>query len=449
VSERAIELNLDGIVGPTHSYAGLSYGNVASMGHDGAVANPRAAALQGLAKMKAVADLGVEQAVLPPHERPDVFALGGLGFAGPEPAVLERVSREAPELLAMCASASAMWAANAATVSPSADTDDHRVHFTPANLTHFAHRSLEAPTTAAVLRAIFGDERRFAHHEPLPSTAAFGDEGAANHTRLCAEHGGPGLEVFTYGRDDTADDRVPLRYPARQSAAASRATARLHELRADATVFVRQHPAAVDAGVFHNDVAAVGNLDVLLFHEQAFAGHEAVLVEITDRLVAVAGVQPALLEVPSARLSLADAVSTYLFNSQLLSLPSGSMVLLCPGECEQHAAAAGVIDELVANAGPIERAVYVDVRQSMKNGGGPACLRLRVVLTDDELAAMHTGVRFSDELHAALCGWVERHYRDRLSPGDLADPALLVESRAALDELTGLLGLPAIYPFQR
>ena len=74
------ETNFDGLVGPTHSYAGLSYGNVASARNQGAAGNPRKAALQGLAKMEAVAALGLVQGVLPPHERPHVPTLRALGF---------------------------------------------------------------------------------------------------------------------------------------------------------------------------------------------------------------------------------------------------------------------------------------------------------------------------------------------------------------------------------
>src|SRR3954454_7944681 len=167
--DRAVEVNFDGLVGPTHNYAGLSQGNLASQRSKHRVSNPRAAALEGLAKMKLLASLGVRQAVLPPHERPDVGALRLLGFGGSDADVLWKARQQDPALLAGCCSASAMWAANAATVSPSADTTDGRVHFTPANLVSQVHRSLEAPTTSTILRAIFPDPDHFAHHPPLPA----------------------------------------------------------------------------------------------------------------------------------------------------------------------------------------------------------------------------------------------------------------------------------------
>ena len=267
-----VEVNFDGLIGPTHNYAGLSRGNLASQQHRMMVSNPQEAALQGLAKMKFLADLGLKQAVLPPQERPDLQTLRRLGFSGTDGQILDRARREAPMLLAACSSASAMWTANAATVSPGADTADRRVHFTPANLVSQFHRSLEPPTTGAVLRAIFPDEAKFAHHGPLPAAPQLGDEGAANHTRLCAAHGQGGIELFVFGRSgfDSAE-QGPRRFPARQTREASEAIARLHQLDPARTVFIRQNPAAIDAGAFHNDVVAVANENVLLYHADAFA----------------------------------------------------------------------------------------------------------------------------------------------------------------------------------
>ena len=52
------EINFDGIIGPSHNYAGLSYGNLAATRNAGHVSHPRAAALQGIAKMRANLDQG-------------------------------------------------------------------------------------------------------------------------------------------------------------------------------------------------------------------------------------------------------------------------------------------------------------------------------------------------------------------------------------------------------
>lgn len=446
MSQHAVEANFDGLVGPTHNYAGLSWGNVASKANVHAVSNPREAALQGLAKMKRLADRGYAQGILPPHERPHLPTLRRLGYAGTDTDILAKVAREAPALLAAVSSASAMWTANAATVSPSADTSDGRVHFTPANLSAKFHRAIEHEVTGRSLRAIFADERYFAHHPALPSVAHFGDEGAANHTRLCAGYGAPGVELFVYGRVAFNEDApAPTRFPARQTLEASQAIARLHGL-ADAH---RSSPnrtrAAIDAGVFHNDVIAVGNGNTLFYHELAFLDEARTLADIRARLT---GTELHAIRVDAAEVPIEDAVASYLFNSQLLEAPGG-MLLAVPGECREVASVSRYLDRLVASGGPIQAVEVFDVKQSMKNGGGPACLRLRVVLTDEERQAVNPGAWLTDALYAKLTAWVERHYRDRLSQDDLADPKLLDEVRTALDELTGLLGLGSIYDFQR
>lgn len=447
MTSAAFEANFDGLVGPTHNYSGIAAGNLASAANRMQASNPRLAALQGLDKMLALHRLGFAQGVLPPHERPDVHTLRRLGFAGDDASVIRAAARDAPAVLSWCSSAAAMWVANAATVSPAADTLDGRVHFTPANLASSLHRALEAPVTARALTTIFAGERHFAHHPPLPLSPQLGDEGAANHTRLCADYGAAGVELFVYGRDP-ADPSAPLpvRYPARQTRSASEAVARLHGLPATRTVFAQQHPDAIDAGVFHNDVIAVGNRNVLFFHEQAFAARDRTLAGIRDRL---APAELIAIEVPANRVPLESAVSTYLFNSQLLSRADGRMLLLVPAECRADPAVSAYLDSLLAENGPIADAIAFDLRQSMRNGGGPACLRLRVVLDAASRAAVLPSAWIDDAMHARLAAWVTRHYRDRLLPSDLGDPALLVESRTALDELTQLLGLGSLYPFQQ
>lgn len=444
----AREFNFDGLVGPTHNYAGLSFGNVASAKNFNTVSNPKEAALQGLAKMHALASRGYAQAVLPPQARPNLALLRRVGFTGSDAQVIARAHKEAPILLASAYSASPMWTANAATVSPSADTADGRMHFTVANLNNKLHRSFEHTETARALRAIFKDEKHFVVHDSLPETPAFGDEGAANHTRLCASHGMPGVELFVYGRTEfDPEARAPKHYPARQTLEASQAIARLHGLDGQRTVFVQQEPDTIDQGVFHNDVIAVGNGNVLLYHEQAFLDEADTL----DRLrKAMQGMQADLraVRVETSEVSVQDAVTSYLFNSQLLSRPDGGMTLVVPQECRENQAVDRFLQGLVRGGTPIDELVSFDLRQSMRNGGGPACLRLRVVLTDAEAAAMHQGVILTDALYRQLVGWVGKHYRDRLAPDDLADPALAIEVQAALDELAVILQLHRLYDFQ-
>ncbi|MDR3415479.1 MAG: N-succinylarginine dihydrolase [Nevskia sp.] len=445
-----VEANFDGLVGPTHNYAGLALGNLASARNAEQPSNPRAAVLQGLDKMKALADLGLPQGVLPPQERPHIPTLKRLGFGGRDAAVLRKARSEAPGLLAAMSSASSMWTANAATVSPSADCGDGRVHFTPANLATHLHRAIEPETTARALRAVFPDSMQFVHHQPLPAMPQMGDEGAANHTRLCTSYGAAGLELFVYGAAGEEGPR-PHSHPARQTLAASQAVARLHRLDPALCHFAQQRPEAIDQGVFHNDVVAVGNREVLLYHEQAFVDAAAVCAWVRGGLQqSDAAVQPCLLEIAAAEVPLEDAVGSYFFNSQLVCAPDGSMWLITAQECEENPRVLALIRRLVQDpANPIAGYTAFDLRQSMRNGGGPACLRLRVVLNASERAAVNSRVWLDQSLYDHLRAWAQRYYRDRLVLADLADPALLDESRTALDELTRMLGLGSLYDFQR
>lgn len=440
----AREVNFDGLPGLTHHYAGLSFGNEASTRNQHQQSNPKLAALQGLMKMKALADMGFAQGVIPPHQRPNIEALRQIGFSGSDDRVLAQAAKQAPQLLSAASSASAMWVANAATVSPSADSADGRVHLTVANLNNKFHRAIEAPTTAALLRAIFRDRDHFSVHDALPQVAMFGDEGAANHNRFGNGYGEPGVQLFVYGRAERRGEVAPVRYPARQTLEASEAVARLHQLEPARTVFAQQNPAVIDHGVFHNDVIAVSNQQALFCHQQAFVNQPQLLAELGAKVPGFSAI-----EVPDSRVSVADAVSTYLFNSQLLSKPDAKMLLVLPEEARRHAGVWAYLSELITRGGLIDELKVFDLRESMCNGGGPACLRLRVVLNEQQQAAVNPAVMMNDQLFATLNGWVERHYRDRLSQADLADPQLLREGREALDELTKLLNLGNVYRFQQ
>ncbi|WON78546.1 N-succinylarginine dihydrolase [Serratia sp. UGAL515B_01] len=442
------EVNFDGLVGLTHHYAGLSFGNEASTQHRNCVSNPKLAAKQGLLKMKVLADMGFQQGVLPPQERPHVPMLRRLGFSGTDEQILAQALQTSPHLLSALGSASSMWTANAATVSPSADSADGKVHFTAANLNNKFHRAIEAETTSAILRAIFADEQHFTHHAALPQVALFGDEGAANHNRLGGDYAKRGVQVFVYGRQVFGGDTEPTRYPARQTREASEAVARLHQLSEHQTVFLQQNPAVIDQGVFHNDVIAVSNQQVLFHHQQAFL-HQQNGLEQLRRKMASLETELVTIEVPTSRVSVADAVATYLFNSQILTKPNGKMMIVVPDESLQHQSVWHYLSEMVENPGPIDEIKVFDLRESMRNGGGPACLRLRVAMNENELRAVNPRVMMNDTLFTTLNDWVDRYYRDRLTQNDLADPQLLREGREALDALTSILGLGNIYPFQQ
>lgn len=439
----AREFNFDGIVGPTHNYAGLSYGNIASESHQHQVSNPKAAALQGLQKMKTNFDLGVGQAVLPAFLRPRLELLRQIGFTGSDKQLIKSAWETDPALVATCYSAASMWTANAATVSPSADCNDGKLHFTPANLLTTLHRTIDAPSTTQILRFVFSDPDYFKVHDPLPSYNALADEGAANHTHFCEEFGSPGLELFVYGRSAMGQSRIqPIRFPARQTLESCQAISRGHGLNPRYTIFAQQNPDAIDAGVFHNDVISVGSLNFFLVHEQAFVNQAQTLEnikrcysELTDRELIIE-------QIPSATLSLDDAVKSYLFNSQLLLLKNGEMTLICPAECDSNPAAKCAIDQILNGDNPVSNVRFLDLRQSMNNGGGPACLRLRVVLTPEQLEAVHPGIVFSNQLYERLTNWVETHYRETLASEDLLDFDLFHESKDAIEELAQVIQIP-------
>ncbi len=446
---KTFEVNFDGLVGPTHNYSGLSAGNLASMTHGNQPSNPREAALQGLSKMALLRRMGHVQAVLPPHERPSLEHLRRLGFSGSDAQVLQSAARQAPYLLNCVSSASPMWTANSATVTPSQDTQDGKTHFTPANLVSKLHRSIEPMFTGKILKTIFADSRYFTHHDFLPQSEALGDEGAANHTRLADNHASVGLHLFVYGRSfGTADSAIPKRHPARQSQEASRCIARLHEISPDHSIFAQQTPEAIDAGVFHNDVICVGNESVLFFHEKCFANEPVVVKEIESKWAKSQSSALHLIRVTEKEIPLADAVSSYLFNSQLVTLANGKMALVAPTECNSVASVRRYLDQTLASNGVIAEVHTPELRQSMRNGGGPACLRLRVILNESEQKACNPDVFLDDMKQIQLENWVRRHYRDKLLPADLADPSLVLETRTALDELTQILKLGSLYSFQ-
>lgn len=444
---KSVEMNFDGLVGPTHNYAGLSEGNVASLTNANECSNPKQAALQGLKKMKALHDMGLAQGVFAPQERPDIYTLRRLGFQGTDGQVLEAAFKASPALLAACCSASTMWTANAATVSPSADTTDNKVHFTAANLANKFHRSLEPTTTSNILRAMFADQQYFVHHQHLNDNEHFGDEGAANHTRLCQDYGQQGIEIFTYGRYAFNRNKpTPVKFPARQTFEASQAIARLHGLPEENAVFVQQNPDVIDQGVFHNDVIGVGNQNVLFYHQQAYLNTSDFVDEVSRKFK---GDKLHFIEVKTDQVSIQDAVNTYLFNTQIVTLNDNSMAVIAPMHCRENKNVYNYLQSVIADDSPIDHVEFFDVNESMKNGGGPACLRLRVAMTDAEIQAVNPACVLTEQLYTTLVSWVNTHYRDRLVVDDLRDPSLLVESRTALDQLTQILSLGSVYRFQQ
>lgn len=412
-----VEINFDGIVGPSHNYAGLSPGNLAATRNRGEVSHPKAAALQGIAKMRANLALGLHQGIFLPHARPNRPWLAQLGLD---------YAHAPPHSQAQALSASPMWAANAATVSPAPDTADGRCHLSVANLVTMPHRSHEWPQTLAQLRLAFANPA-FAVHGPVP--APFGDEGAANHMRLTAAPDAPGVEIFVYGIAGGP-------FPARQHPDASAAIARRHLLDPVRTLFVQQSEEAIAAGAFHNDVVAVANGRVLFAHEHAFADKAHFYGALRAAMPEVE-----IVEVPAAEVSLADAIASYLFNAQLVTLPGGETALILPGEARDTPAVWNWLEAHVAGNGPIRRVEVVDVRESMANGGGPACLRLRVVA---DPATVDPRFLVDNARLDRIAAVIEAHWPEAIDPHAIADPALIARiegAHGALLEAVDLVGL--------
>jgi len=415
-----VEINFDGIVGPSHNYAGLSLGNIASARHQGSTSYPKAAALQGLAKMRGNLARFGHQGFFLPLPRPNFALLDGLGL---------NIESDTPALVAAAFSASSMWTANAATVSPSPDTDDGRCHFTPANLVTMLHRGQEWPDTKRQLDLAFANTAHFAVHDAI--TPSFGDEGAANHMRLCESHGASGVEVFVYGRPGG-------KFPARQHEQSSRAVARLHGLKREACVFIEQNPAAIEAGAFHNDVVAVANENVIFAHELAFADRQGAYDAMRAAFPALQ-----VVEVPDSAVPLDEAIRTYLFNAQLVTRPNDAgpnagMALIVPDECRKSPRVWEWCEQILAGNGPIREVIPVDVRQSMANGGGPACLRLRVACDP-----AHVDPRFllTEEKADRMEAIIANNWPEQIDPADLGSKALTQAIISARQKLLQALGL--------
>lgn len=447
------EVNFDALPGLTHFYGGLALGNLPSMENEGVVSKPKRAALQSLEKMLLLHKLGVKQALLPPHERPYLPILPRLGFANDAETALKTLSKESPWLLAAISSSSGMWAANAATVSPSIDSFNNHVNFTPSNLVSNFHRAIETDFTANVLKRIFSNPVFFEHHVPLPSSMLFADEGAANQMRFCRHYNGPGVELFVYGvkhSDLFYLKKTSEKYPARQSFEASAAVSRLHALYPENTLFAQQSPLSIDHGAFHTDLIATNNQNVFLYHENAFLDQEELLEKLEAMVEKVCDCPLIKLEVTEEEIPLDEALKTFFFNSQIVTLPDNSMAMILPIECQSSTLVGAYLQKVLEdNTNPITQIHYVDLRESMQNGGGPACLRLRVALSEVELDKALDNIFFSDMLYERLVDHINRFYPDTLTQEQLGSFDLYKRSLESLAEMSRILNLGKIYPFQK
>ncbi len=407
-----MEINFDGLVGPTHNYAGLGSGNLASINNAGLISSPSRAALQGLDKMRYLYDLGLPQGIIPPQPRP------------------------AQGLQAAFYSASSMWCANAATVSPSLDCADRKIHISIANLVSSKHRSIEASYNYEIFKQIFQDPKYFEIHAPLAPEHP--DEGAANHCRFSAGH--TGIEMFVYGH---SDKQISKHYPSRQSLSASQLIASQHLLDMERCVFAQQNPDAIDAGVFHNDVISTSHLNVFLYHELAFTNTESVIGELQDKWSQIESERDLyLIAASESELSLEDAVKSYLYNSQIVSLAPDDFLLLAPQESQELSRVRKYIEkQILGGDNPIKQVKYIDLRESMRNGGGPACLRLRLSLSETEFQSIKPSVIFTEDLYKELKTYISKHYREELSPSDLTDHNFIEEALAVTQGIWEILAL--------
>ena len=435
------EINFDGLIGPTHNYAGLSQGNLASQKHLNKTSNPQAAALQGLDKMRLVMEQGIPQGFFLPHERPHLKTLRALGFGGTDEEIINRAAKQNPILLKNVYSASSMWAANAATFSPSIDSYDQNMHITPANLNTMFHRSIEPQFTQAQLELMFGGVATV--HDPIENISGYGDEGAANHLRVSEQHLKSGFQVFVYG---SSAFEVHQGMITRQAEEISKAVSIMHQLDPDRVLFLKQNEQAINAGSFHNDIVSLANEEVFIFHQEAFADRvelERILHHLKDH---VKGFHP--IEILSEDISLDDLVSSYLLNSQLITVKNNEMMMLLPEEVQNHSNCIRWLEEIKSSS-PIKHIEFVDIRQSMMNGGGPACLRFKITVNNNEFNQINEKFLLTPKKLMDLRALVTKHYRDKLNPADLVDNNLVQESYRFLDELTQLLDLGNVYDFQK
>jgi len=440
VTPDLFEVNFDGLVGPTHHFGGLGVGNLASQTHGGQVAKPRAAAIQGIEKIRRCVALGARQAFLPPQRKPSLTMLRRLGFRGNASELLKQAADTDPHLLSAVWSASSMWTANAATVSEGSSSADGKTHLTIANLSSSLHRSIEPAQTLRLFRSVFA-EASFVIHRPLPSSVPLRDEGAANHMRLTDSTGTRGIDLFVYGSHES-NGATSHRFFARQGIEASRAVARLHGLNPANTFFLLQHPEAINAGAFHNDVVATSHRHVWLHHEKAYLDASETIASIENRFFEMTGEALIRHEISDSELPLSDAIKCYLFNGQLLSRDhDSSMTLLCPEQVRETPLAMQVIETTLKKTGPLRGCEFVELRESMNNGGGPACLRLRVPMSPQQWDALPESLKWSDETANDLCEVFERLYPETLAIADLANVEWIKASEAAVNAIERILGL--------
>ena len=435
------EANFDGIVGPTHNYGGLSEGNIASISNSQNPANPKKAALQGLKKMKILRDAGLIQGVFLPHERPYLAKMRELGFTGSDKQIINKVANHSPHLLHNLYSASSMWSANAATVSPSVDTNNQKIHITPANLNSMFHRSVESDFTYHQCLQIFKN-KSFKIHKPTPSISGYGDEGAANHLRIASSHEQMGYEIFVYG---TSAFKTYNSSIMRQAKEISHTVASKHQLNKEHYFLLQQNQDAIQQGSFHNDIVSLSNENLFIAHERAFEDRNIFNKIITVLEKNVNNFQ--FIEIKENEIPLTDIIKSYLLNSQLVSIADGEMLMVLPADVQNFDNCMQWIDKF-KQISPVKKFEFIDIKQSMMNGGGPACQRLKVLMNEKEFEGVNQNFILDNDKEERIKDLIQSYYRDRLLPDDLKDPNLFDEFQMILDQYTQIFDAENFYSFQ-
>jgi len=453
-TQELVEVQFDGIIGPTHHFGGLGVGNVASLASRAKESYPRAAALEGAAKMDLVASLGIPQFFLPPLVRPNWDFLVRCGLIdskqrfdrAKQVEALRRCAEESPMLLSAAYSSSFMWTANAGTFCPGTDASDGVSRLVLANLSSSLHRGMEAVERYQQFSDLFRGCEKVQVCLPIPAVDPLRDEGAANHMRFAAPHAmqsSLGLHVFVHGishhgiSHHGASNLPEVRhgggavdgagtvsslgnsFRSRQSSLASHAVSNFMRLPVGQRIYALQSRKAIDAGVFHNDVIATSNRNLFLYHADAFENGDRIVDEILASYEKLFGEPIYSIRINADSIPLNEAVQTYLFNSQIVSLPNGGMHMVCPAHCEQSSAVRELIGSWVRDArNPICGVNYVHLNESMANGGGPACLRLRMDwptgwLTGSSMPSL-AKYRWDDGASQKIKDWIARFYPERL-----------------------------------
>jgi len=424
-----LQLNISELPGPTFMYSGLSADNVASLNNKHLAANPLKFALLSLQRMRLLLEEGVHQVIFPPHRRPDLQALGYCGFTGDMGHMIGSADKFSRGYLESLLAASSVWTANAATVTPSADSEDGKVHITTANLNSHFHRSIEASQTHAKLARVFADDNFFALHQALPSHNRFSDEGAANHMRFHVEGENRGLNVFVYGNDPDN----PGYMQGRQSLWASKAICQLHALSSTQVWLQKQSKEAISRGIFHNDIISMNSHDLLVFHQQAYENHESLIEKLTALGICC-------VEIKAEEFSLEHALKTYFFNSEFIKGKDGSQVLVMSEKCQHDAKVHAQLERIQTAYNKEIKTIYVDLDDSLKNGGGPACLRLRVQLNQEQFSAIPSKFLLTQNKLNALQEVVTRFYRESLSYEDVFTETFQLSLQPVYSRLEQVLG---------